>query len=321
MKITLIYDLNDHKLQPESYSQSYYRMLLALINQFKSDTLQIINNDDVAPDPDSDVIIFYDIHSSHHVHGKSIRKHHAVKYEYFDDPHQTEVRGIYQNGLPVHKLGAQQRCARALLRGIDYIICPYYDAYFRFLAPYLGKQADSLLIHFPISPDIQLFKKRFRSLSDRQPAVLGNGAIVGPDDLYTFRKWAFCQSDIDCVDHWLRDKSSPNSDIYPDQLLANYAGALALASWQAVPKYFEMPLAGCVAFMQWNSDAYRAGFRDGETCIFVEKENFHERINHFLNHITDYQSIANQGRELVEHHYTAQHFANFIYNHIKVQIG
>ena len=317
MKVTLIYDLDDYKLTPESYSQSYRHMLLALIEQFRFDTLQVIHSNDIAPDPTSDVIIFYDIHSSHHMHVKSIRKHSAIKYEYFDDPHQHETKGTYQDGTVIHKLGPQQRCARALVRGIDYIICPYHDAYFRFLAPYLGDRAESMLIHFPISPDPDLFNMRSKPLADRFKAVLGNGAIVGPDDLYTFRKWAFCQSNISYVDHWLRNNEHPKGINYPDQLLASYAGALALASWQAVPKYFEMPLAGCVTFMQWNSDAYRAGFRDGENCIFVEKENFNEKINHFLSHIIDYQSIADRGRELVEHHYTAQHFANFIYNHIK----
>ena len=316
MKVTLIYDLNYPKLQPEAYSQSYRGMLLALIDQFRYDTLQIIHNDDVLPDPNSDVIIFYDIHSSHDIYSKAIRKHSAIKYEYFDDPHQLETKGIYPNGTVVHKLGAEQRCARALLRGIDYIICPYHDAYFRFLAPHLGKQAEQMLVHFPISPDIQLFTMRHKPLADRLPEILGNGAIVGPDDLYTFRKWAFCHPRISHVEHWLRNSNHPKGAQYPDQLLAKYAGALAMASWQSVPKYFEIPLAGCVAFMQWNSDAYRAGFRHGENCIFVEKWGFNEKINHFLNHIIDYQSIADKGRELVEHHYTAQHFASFIYNHI-----
>jgi len=322
MEIALIYNPNDYKLRANSYSQSYRHMFLALVQKFESENIPVqhIIEDTHADEIHADVILFYDIHSNYHIQIKGLYKHPAIKYEYFDDPHQLESSGYYQDGTPVHKLGPEKRCQRALKRGVQFIISPYYDAYLRFLAPHLNRQAEAMLIHFPISPDSQLFTQRYTPLAARKQSVLANGATVSNGSLYDFRKWAFCHPQVDFVPHYLRDPKAIKGEQYPDGVLAQYAGLLALADWQAVPKYFEGPLAGCVTFMQWNSDAYRAGFRDHENCIFVEKSNFNEIIDYFLKHIIDYQSIAQKGRELVEHHYTAQHFADFIYNHMKLAV-
>lgn len=322
MKVALVYNPNDYKLRVNSYSQTYRHMILTLIKTLtaKDISVQHICQDISAKDIEADIILFYDIHSNYHIIIDGIEKHSAIKYEYFDDPHQTEVTGRYSDGTPVHKLGAQPRCQRAIARGVSFIISPYYDAYFRFLAPYLNGRAKDMLINFPISPDISLFNYRHKGLVHREPTVLANGATAGDGSLYEFRKWAFCQRKVTLVPHSLKNSNTPTGEQYPDMLLSRYAGVLALADWQAVPKYFEVPLAGCVAFMQWNSDAYRWGFRDHQNCVFVEESNFNERIDHFLNHIIDYQDIASMGRELVEHNYTAQHFADFIYNHFQSQI-
>jgi hypothetical protein len=322
MKIALIYDPQDNKLRSDSYSQIYRHQLLALIQLFKNEgvSIQSIHNDCSATEISSDTsaIIFYDVHSCHHIKIDGIEKHPAIKYEYFDDPHQEEVEGTYSTGAQVHKLGAEQRCTRAINRAIDYIICPYRNGYFQFFAPYLKNEAEVMLIWFPVSPDIGLFTQRSVPLQNRKAEVLGNGAIAcGNSSFYDFRKWAFCQPNVSYIPHWLKDKQTPYADQYADGLLAQYAGALALAEEDPVPKYFEMPLAGCVTFMQWNYDIYSLGFRDYTNCIFVDKNNFHDRINHFLHNIADYQDIANKGRELIEHKYTAQHFAQHIYNHIR----
>jgi hypothetical protein len=297
-------------------------MFMALIRLFETvsniELMHYVGHEYYANEIDADVLIFYDIHSGHGVTIHGLSNHRAIKYEYFDDPHQVGTKGAILDGCFIQKLGPRDRCQRALSRGIDFIICPYYDAFFRFLAPHLDGQAEKLLLHFPISPDPQLFQKRKTPLDQRRVEVLANGSTeCWCNSLYDFRKWAFCHPKVTWIHHYLRDQNAIRGEAYPDDLLAQFAGGLALADMYAVPKYFEMPLAGMVTFMQWNSDAYRAGFRDGENCIFVEKNNFDERISDFVNHPLDYQSIATKGRELVEHRYTAQHFAQFIYNHIQ----
>jgi hypothetical protein len=44
----------------------------------------------------------------------------------------------------------------------------------------------------------------------------------------------------------------------------------------------------------------------------VTKENFQKRIDDFLANMGSYQGIADLGRKLVAHNYTAKHFADFV---------
>lgn len=323
MKVALIYNPDDYKLRPDSYSQSYRQMLLVLIKYLETEpgvSVEKIHRSTPAHAIDADVIIFFDIHSSHHIEIEGIEKHPSLKYEYFDDPHQQEVQGRYSDGTPVHKLGARSRCHRALNRTIDFIISPYKEAFFRFLSPHLCGMGRKMLFHFPIAPNINLFKNRHFPFHAREQSILANGSLNCWGDLYRFRRQVFAHPKVKLVQHHLRNPTTIAGVSYADEMLRWYAAGLALAAWFPVPKYFEMPLAGCVTFMQWNWDIYELGFRDYENCIYIDESNFDERIRDFLAHPMDYCDIAKRGMDWVEHHYTAQHFAAALYNHINLNL-
>jgi hypothetical protein len=112
----------------------------------------------------------------------------------------------------------------------------------------------------------------------------------------------------------MANPSVPRGLDYPN-LLIRYAGALALCDTHAPPKYVEIPMSGCVCFAQYQKDYERMGFKDLESCIYVTKENFKDVINDFKNNVEDYQCIADAGRKLIEENWTADKFADFIYNH------
>ncbi len=322
MRLALIFKEKDNKLLPSTYSQAYRSQFLALANRFE--WMTPVTKDCNAKDIDADVIVFYDVHSSHHIKIDGIEKHPAVKYEYINDPHQLETKGYYiQRNLPptsgelIHKLGIEQRAKRILERRIDYVICPSTTGYYQFLAPHIGKCAEEMLLWFPTSPTIRYFKDRKRPLSRRGPHVLANGAVLEGINTngYVFRRWAFEQ---DCVYHCnhTATSSTPGGRDFPD-FLANFAGALALNSVYCCPKYSEIPLAGCVAFVQEHPDYTKMGFRDGMNCIYVNKENFVDTINAFKSDVEAYQPIADAGRKLIEDNWTAEKFADFIYDHSK----
>jgi hypothetical protein len=142
MKLAIVYDPKFPKLRADAYSLSYRDQFLTLCERFEE--VQYITEDFNANDVDADVIIFYDVHSAHHITVANVAQHNAVKYEYFTDPYQEEVKGKYGDGTPVHKLGPKQRSERAMQRGVDYIICPYTNLYCRrsdwcgFPSPRLG---------------------------------------------------------------------------------------------------------------------------------------------------------------------------------------
>ena len=314
MKAAIVYNKNDHKLQAETYSWSYRCMFLSLFDRFEQ---AIPINDDCHADAiQADVIIFFDPHSSHHINIEGIEKHPALKIEYFNDPHQIEFIGRYANGDDVHKLGAVQRVKRAMDRGVKYIISPYRQGYYDYIAPkieHAGGNADDMLLYFPTAPDASLYETGRKPLGERKPQVLANGATWSNRlKCYEFRQWAFNQDCVRVRQHCHRDKSTPMGCEFGN-MLAEYAGALALCEFYPVPKYFEIPLAGCLCFAQYHKDYEQLGFIDGQTCIYVDKNNFAETIKAFTNNPSEYQSIADAGRRLMLSKYTSNHFADYVY--------
>lgn len=317
MKLAIIYDPDFPKLKPDSYSQTYRDMFLSLIDRFDSvqEITSAVNNSDI----DCDCIIFFDIHSSHEIEIKGIKKHPAVKYEYFNDPWQEEFSGSYQDGVKVHKLGAKQRSVRANERGIQYVICPYENLYYRYIDPHF----DGELLWFPIAPDLKR-GRHSKPLRDRKQEVLLNGHLWPGEPgfrPYAMRNWAYQQNSTTKVQHHVFDKTTPSGLDYA-KYLATYAASLALCDTHICPKYSEIPLAGCVTFAQYQYDYEKMGFKDGESCLYVTKGNFNKTIRDFNNSdIDEYQRIADRGRELIENKWTAKHFANHIYSHCQEVIN
>jgi len=317
MKIAMVYNPKAHKLLPDTYSLAIRTMALALIREFKP---QHIIEGCSADDIEADVIIFFDPHSSHHIQIDGIARHPAIKYEFMDDPHQVTMFGVHTTtGVKFMKLGVGARIHRALKRGVRYIISPHKQTFYRFFAPYLGSDTEKMLVWFPFTPPspdpVALVLPPLR---DRYHEVLANGATKCADWLhaYDFRKWAFSHPEVTFVPHHIQNPDTPKGLHYYD-LLIKYAGALALCDIQVCPKHLEMPLAGCLTFMQELEDLKEMGFKDYENCIFVNRKNFERKVVSFKAHPGAYQYIADAGRELVKSKYTPEHFAEFIRKHIE----
>jgi hypothetical protein len=291
-------------------------MFFALVNRFVN--VQHITKPCSAKDIDGDVVIFYDVHSNHHIDIDGIENHKAVKYEYFNDPHQKDFDG-YMGDRHIVKLGAEKRSKRAMERGIDFVICPCYEKYFEYIEPHL-ENAEDKLVWFPVSP-----KKRVKedaSLMSRTNQVFANGHLWRGEDgfkPYEFRNWAYRQECVSYIPHTIEGKT-PRGANY-QSFLSNFTAGLALCDYYVVPKYFEIPLAGCVLIAQDNPDFKLTKFKDEENCIVVNKENFVFRVEEFLNHFHNYQWLADNGRKIVEENYTADRFAEYIYSHAKSKVN
>jgi hypothetical protein len=316
MKLSMVYDPKDTKLVDISYSQAYKDQFLALIERF--DEVRHITESCSAEDIDGDVIIFYDPHSGHNIDIDGIGSHKSLKYTYMDDPHQYTIKGRHNKTKQiVTRLGPKDRLLRAIKkRGVDYIICPYTDSYHRHFGPILNGMAEKMHVWFPVcsNPDRYLSTP----LALRKPEVLANGAVKHLPGFrgYDTRRWAFKRPEVTFVPHCKNDSSTPRGLEYP-KLLIEYAGALAICDTQIVPKYVEIPLAGCVCFATYQEDYEKMGFRDGVSCVYVDKNNFEMRINDFKNNVGLYQDMADAGRKLILDNWTAKHFAEHIYNHAK----
>lgn len=309
MKLAVVYNPTDPKLASTAYSWTYRDMLLAVFERFAPVTP--VTESCEASSIDADAILFYDVHSTHEIEIQGIDKHPAVKLEYFNDPHQAEQRGSYKTGQTFHKLSAAQRCERAKRRGVRKIICPYREGFARYLAPHAG---DMELLWIPVAPASR--RSLVPILTDRRPELLGNGHEWPGDGAfkpYEFRRWAFAQPGITHVPHAL-DGGAASGAAYQAYLSA-FAGALALCDTYVVPKYLEIPLAGCVCFCQMLPEYAEMGFVDGDNCIAVNYDNFVYKVADFLANPGRYQSIADAGR-LQALNYTADQFAERLWTEL-----
>jgi len=318
MRLAIFYDKSCPKMTEQHYSRTYLDMFEAVVARFEE--VQHFTDGCSAQDIEADVIVIWDIHSSHHIRIDGLADHKAVKYTYFNDPYQVGVEGVYQtSGTYVCKLGAKARTLRALERGINYIICPYSGLYYKHIAPHLGKDAEDMLFWFPPAPSHKRFKLRLRPLKQRHHKILANGIHWGGDGAYDFRTWAYKQPESFFIKHACKNPDVPQSEKYGN-LLSAYSASLALCDTRIVPKYLEIPLAGCVCFAQDQEDYRRMGFRNLENCFFVNKDTFKNRTNAFLNSLPGdiyYQKVAWEGRKLIESQWTAECFADALYNHAK----
>jgi len=308
MKLTLVYNPVDSKLRPEAYCSVFKDMFNALVQRFEH--TQFIKQDCNLEDlDDSDLIFFFDPHSSHHIQIGGIEKHPAYKMEYWNDPHQKAMEGIYKStNQPVKKLGRDERVRRAEARGIDTIICPVRDFFLECFPEMKDK-----LFWFPHAPKAA----PLWPYSERKKEILGNGATWGGyNNGYDFRKWAYEQPYVEAKKHWIVDKSTPMGSEYRD-FLSEYAASMALCSVMPVPKYYEIPAAGCVCFAEHHQEYEDLGFVDFESCVYVNQDNFRMRALDFLKSPAEYGDIAFNGYKLMVDRYSANHFADAVFNHVK----
>ena len=90
------------------------------------------------------------------------------------------------------------------------------------------------------------------------------------------------------------------NDKYP-LLLQKYASSIAATTYHANVKYWEIPAAGCLTFMEVTekNNAKRTGFIDDETCVYINESNYVEKFSEFLETSDDpkWEKIASNGRK------------------------
>ena len=98
------------------------------------------------------------------------------------------------------------------------------------------------------------------------------------------------------------------NDRYP-QLLEQYASSIVATTYTPNIKYWENAAAGCLTFMEItkkNRGEY-LGYEDGKTAIFIDKDNYEEKFEAYLNDLGNdkWERIAKNGRE-----FTLKNFSN-----------
>ena len=117
---------------------------------------------------------------------------------------------------------------------------------------------------------------------------------------YTYYTLRTKCNDLQYVDYTATLSHQYVGDKY-NLLLQKYAGAIAATSVDTTIKYWEIPAAGCLTFMEITklNEGHYLGFQDGETAIFINEKNYKEKFNEYLSDPNNpkWEIIANQGRK------------------------
>lgn len=69
------------------------------------------------------------------------------------------------------------------------------------------------------------------------------------------------------------------------EYLSRYQAAIATGTFYPVIKFFEIPSAGCLTFMEITQKNYGTylGFKNNENCIFINEKNYKNKFEEFLS--------------------------------------
>lgn len=221
----------------------------------------------------------------------------ALKYIFLSDPHRNP----------------EDRQEYILKNSFSYILAYYYyPTYYHF------KEIPSKkIIHFPWAiPDE--FVSRHPVEAHGDSFILIYGASKGP--AYEVRNWCKRFNFV---------KQAPYSGVENKVLsdkeyfkwLRTFDAAIAAGSLDSnyrlvVPKYFEIAAAGCLLFAQEAEDLDILGFRDGDTCIVFNKENFEEKAIAYLKNRESYIPLRERGRQLIWDMHTVSKRVTSLKRHI-----
>lgn len=79
-------------------------------------------------------------------------------------------------------------------------------------------------------------------------------------------------------------RGAQHSNLNYPEYLSQYRAAIAATTYYPTQKYWEIPAAGCLAFMEITKKNHGEylGFKDGETAIFINEKNYRQKFQNFL---------------------------------------
>ena len=107
-------------------------------------------------------------------------------------------------------------------------------------------------------------------------------------------------NDLPYVDYAGMKNNFYINDNYPEYL-SRYCSAIATGTIYPVIKFFEIPAAGCLTFMEITEKNYGKylGFKNNETAIFIDEKNYEQKFEEYLSdpYNEKWENVANAGKE------------------------
>ena len=136
--------------------------------------------------------------------------------------------------------------------------------------------------------------------------VLSFGKIGS--EVYDLREWAFNTGELVAYDYAGSGNKKYSGNAFYQWLRSFDACVVAMSSMKiynyTVAKYFEVPSQGLLLFAFPSDDFSELGFIDNYNCIYVNKDNFYDKINEFKNSPEKYIEIRKNGFDFIRNNHT-----------------
>jgi hypothetical protein len=192
---------------------------------------------------------------------------------------------------------------------IDYYFNFMHESYFYKFYP---KDFKYKTIIFGLEPKLYQNSKDFKNRIKNR--ILNSGAIgksniksrvanriLNPNrsSWYFYKLRTICNN-LPHIDHTGMIGNKYMNDNYPS-LLSRYRAAIAATTFYPTIKYWEIPSAGCLTFMEItdkNKGGY-LGYEDNKTAIFINEKNYKQKFENYLSEPDNpkWEKIANAGKK------------------------
>jgi hypothetical protein len=224
-----------------------------------------------------------------------------------------EINGIQELDIPVIAKSADPADSKMAIKNhkrwkIDHYFNFYSEPFIHELYPSNFKYKTIIFgIERSLYQNVKPFKKRIKNKILNSGAV-GNTKFISKfiNDIrnpkwntYSCYKLRTKCNELPFVDYTSTLKHEFIGDKYP-LLLQKYAAAIAASTYSPCIKYWEIPAAGCLTFMEItdkNKGEY-VGFEDGKTAVFMDEDNCKLRFKQYLSEPDNpkWERIAEAGR-------------------------
>jgi len=227
-----------------------------------------------------------------------------------------ELQGISNLNIPVisrvgdpHDAERKQKIPFHEKYKIDYYFNFMHESYFYKFYP---KDFKYKTIIFGLEPKLN---QNVRDFKDRIKHKILNSGAVGKSTIksrvanrilnpkrssWHFYKLRTLCNNLSYVDHTGMVGNKYIDDNY-SSLLSRYRVSIAATTFYPTIKYWEIPAAGCMTFMEItdkNKGVY-LGYEDNKTAIFINEKNYESKFELFLSDPDNpkWEKIANAGRK------------------------
>jgi len=278
LKVAFIYEKSNKSLTIDYYHSNAYRFFMdGLLKSSRLETTAIPFNKriDCSNLNGFDVLVFFNLNSGEYF---GIDKVDAFKIVRSPDSHNIDSRWISlcRNGNINHAFNNQTKI---------------------YARKFLPKDIRYHQIIFGINKEV--YNTKPFSLR-RKDKILLSGTLWS-SYFYNLRRKCW---QLKCVEYIPVNRNNPGS--YSD-VLTQYRAAIAACTFYSVAKYWELPACSCLTFMEVNAEngCGELGFVDGHNAIFINEDNYKERLEEFINDPDNpkWETIAANGRQFVLENY------------------